>query len=159
MFRTLPNPRRAFTFLEVMIVVIMIGILAAIVVPQFGAAKGEASRSALASSLGGVRSAIAGYRANQALAGTGNFPTLSQLTTPGAVLADEMPPNPYSGLSAVQSVTAGQASNRTVINSGTYGWNYFVNNAATPPVATFYANSSDSVGTDAAGATMYANEQ
>ncbi|HYF15506.1 MAG TPA: prepilin-type N-terminal cleavage/methylation domain-containing protein [Phycisphaerales bacterium] len=159
MLRRSPNPRRAFTFLEVMIVVIMIGILAAIVVPQFGAAKGEATRSALTSSLGGVRSAIAGYRANQALAGTGNFPTLSELTTPGTVLADDVPPNPYSGLAAVQSVTAGQAANRTVINSGAYGWNYFVNNAASPPVATFYANSAVSIGTDATGATLYANEQ
>jgi general secretion pathway protein G len=141
----LPRTRRAFTFLEVMVVVVIVGILAAIVVPQFGSAQEEAKASALRSSIGSWRAAIGAYRTRSALSATNAFPTLATLTTAGSVLSGDMPMNPYNGLANVQTVTQAQANARTVVNETTVGWNYYVDNTASPPVAIFYANSDDSV--------------
>jgi len=148
----------AFTFVEMMIVVVIVGILAAIVVPQFGGASDDARASALQGSLGGVRSSIAGYRAKQVIAGSEPFPTLAQLTTSGTVLQGDAPVNPFNQQSAIQSVTRAQAEARAVINEQAFGWNYFVDNSSTPPVAIFYANSSqETTATDGQGAFLPAN--
>ncbi len=150
--------RRAFTFLEVMIVVVILGVLAAIVIPQFGTATQDARASSLKANLGGVRAAIAGYRANAVLAGSPPYPTLLELTTANTVVQGDFPENPYNALATVQSVSFTQASARTVLNTTTFGWNYFVDNAATPPVAIFYANSNENAGVNASGNAIRANE-
>ncbi|HLP85637.1 MAG TPA: prepilin-type N-terminal cleavage/methylation domain-containing protein [Phycisphaerales bacterium] len=150
--------RSAFTFLEVMIVVVIIGILAAIVIPQFGSATQDARASTLKANLGGVRASIAGYRANAVLAGSPPYPTLSELTTPNTVVQGEFPPNPYNGLMSVQAVSLTQANARSVVNPQSYGWNYFVDNSSNPPVAIFYANAVDPAGLNASGNQIRANE-
>jgi prepilin-type N-terminal cleavage/methylation domain-containing protein len=135
--------RHAFTFIEVAVVIIIIGILAAVVVPRFGNVTDEARTAAVQGTLGGVRSSIAGFRTARVLSGGVPFPTLQELTTPGVVL-DQIPPaNPFTGASGVQPVSANHAASRSVSNPTQYGWNYFVDNAASPPVAIFYANSED----------------
>lgn len=130
---------RAFSIVEILIVVVMVGIMAAIVVPQFGGVTQDARAGAAEGALAGVRSGIAGFRSKAILAGSAPFPTLAELTTLGTVLQTAFPKNPYNDLSSVQAVTQAQAAARTV--TGTAGWNYYVDNAATPPVAIFYANS------------------
>jgi type II secretory pathway pseudopilin PulG len=127
--------------IEIVVVVLMIGILAAIVVPQFGGVTDDARSGACQGDLAGVRSGIAGFRSKAILAGTSPFPTMVQLSTTGTVLQSPMPVNPYNNLATIQAVTQAQATARTVIGT-TCGWNYFVDNTATPPVAIFYANSS-----------------
>ena len=53
------NPlHRGFTLVELLIVVIILAIIAAIVVPQFSASTNDAKESALQSNLAGMRSAI-----------------------------------------------------------------------------------------------------
>lgn len=150
--------RRAFTLLEVMIVVVILGILAAIVVPQFSSATDDAKASALRSGLAGVRASIAGFRANAILAGTNPYPTLAELTAEGTVLQGGLPENPYNKRTSVQAVSRAQADARAVVNESTVGWNYFADNAATPPIAIFYANSDDSAGRDASNNDIAANE-
>ncbi len=54
--------RRAFTLVEVLIVVIVLGILAAIVVPQFSEATTDAKTSALTTNLQTIRSQIQLYK-------------------------------------------------------------------------------------------------
>lgn len=151
--------RKAFSFLEIMVVCVVIGILAAIVVPQFGGVTDDAKSSATIAAVGGVRASIAGYRAKNILQGGTTFPTRVQLIAAGTVLQGEMPVNPYSNLNTVQTVTKTQADSRSVLNATQYGWNYFMDNSLTPPVAVFYANSSNATTvSNGNGGTKTANQ-
>lgn len=126
-----------------MIVVVIVGILAAVVVPQMASATGHARSVSIQASLGAVRSGIASFRTRAILAGHDPFPTLEELEEPGAVLLDEVPENPYNGLRTVQAVTADAADRRAVSAPQNYGWNYYFDNSSTPPRAVFYCNSED----------------
>ena len=53
--------RRAFTLVEILIVVIILGVLAAIVIPKFSSASVEAKRGSLSSTLNTVRGQIEFY--------------------------------------------------------------------------------------------------
>lgn len=134
---------RAFTLLEVMIVVVIIGILAAVVVPQMASASGHAKSAAVQAGLGAVRSGIAAHRTRMIISGGDPFPSIKHLVTPGEVMHEEIPANPYSELRTVQEVSASAASERQVIDPLTYGWNYYVDNSADPPAAVFYCNSAE----------------
>lgn len=57
-----PNKTKGFTLVELLIVVIILAILAAIVVPQFSAATTDAQESALDSNLSALRSAVELYK-------------------------------------------------------------------------------------------------
>ena len=108
------NARKGFTLVEILIVVVILGILAAIVIPQFTSASTEARESALVSDLQAVRSQIELYKIQHlgdALpgAGTATFaealegPTDIQgavvlVGTPGAKgpYMQKIPINPFS---------------------------------------------------------------
>ncbi|MEZ6084381.1 MAG: type II secretion system protein [Phycisphaerae bacterium] len=124
---------KAFTLVEVLIVVIVLGILAAIVVPQFSTASGDANLSALTTNLQTIRAQIELYR----LQHNDTYPTLAsfvaQMThmrtkadgTAGAVFGHtplSIPPNPFTGVSTVTN---------TGTPADTLGWYY---NESTGPV-------------------------
>jgi len=132
--------KRAFTFVEVAVVIIMIGILAAMVIPRFGSVTDDAKAASLQSTLAAVRSGVAAFRTNAILAGTNPFPTAEELLKEGLVMQSEIPANPFTAVSGVQEVKAAEAAKRVVANPEKYGWNYYVDNSATPPAAVFYAN-------------------
>ncbi len=66
--------KNAFTLVEILIVVVILGILAAIVVPQFTSAADEARESNIASQVSSVQSQIELFRQRE-----GSYPTLAQL--------------------------------------------------------------------------------
>jgi len=151
--------RNAFTLLEVMIVVVVLGVLAAVVIPRFEGVTDEARTSALEGSLGGVRSSIASFRTRAVIDGSAPFPTLAELTTPGEVVSGDFPVNPFNGLSNVQSVSSGQADSRSVSGISSYGWNYYVDVSSSPPAAVFYANTEvDTTFDDGAGGNKPASD-
>jgi len=148
---------RAFTLIELITVVVILGILAAVAIPKFASASDDARTSAVQSTVAGVRAAIATYRTNAVIQGLSSYPTLTQLTN-GTVVKADLPINPFTSVGGVQQVSSGQAANRTVVNESSVGWNYFVDNTANPPVAIFYANTvAQTTAPDGAGGTMTAN--
>jgi len=80
------KPNAGFTLIEILIVVIILGILAAIVIPQFGNASKDAKQASLVSTVQTLRSQIAMFRLqhNDFLPGvvpvTGAGATFSQST-------------------------------------------------------------------------------
>lgn len=71
--------RRGFTLIEILIVVVILGILAAIVIPQFTNASQEAAESSVKSQLQTVRSQVELYRVRN----NGNLPAdFNDLLTP-----------------------------------------------------------------------------
>jgi len=81
---------RGFTLIEILIVVIILGILAAIVIPQFTSASQDARKSSLVSMLQGLRSQIQLYKLQHG----DELPDLTNATNPWAPL---MTTSTYNG--------------------------------------------------------------
>jgi general secretion pathway protein G len=119
------NRSRAFTLVEILIVVVILGILAAIVTPQFAAATEQSARTAVVDQVNKIRRALAVYyvRNNSQYpditAGSG---TWGELMTSGGGYMRQAPVN----------VWVGEANGREIIiratpDAGfvdTYGWIY-----------------------------------
>ena len=150
--------RCAFTLIELIAVLVVLAILSGVAIPKYLDYSERAHSSALQGSLGGVRTGIANFFANSSVTGAPAYPTLAELTTPGTVMTEPIPANPYNGLNTVVAVTSAQAAARTT-SATAAGWCYFVDNAANPPVAIFYANATDATRVDDAdGGYEPANE-
>lgn len=153
----MPRTCRAFSLVEMLTVVLIVAVLAAMVVPRFGEATDDARTSATESILAGVRASVAAHRTRAVLSGLDPYPTLNELTTIGVVLQQPVPPNPFTGVAGVQAVTVLQAQARTVTQPDAFGWNYAVDNTADPPIAIFYANASDVTTTQVSGLAVPAS--
>jgi len=123
--------KSGFTLVEILIVVVILGILAAIVIPQFTEASTEAKTSSLCTDLQTVRSQIELYKIqhNDELPGAGTA-TFEQAMTgqtdiSGAVGTDygpylqKIPTNPFNNLNTVE-VEAGS----TNLGGGSHGWHF-----------------------------------
>lgn len=92
--------RRAFTLVEILIVVVILGILAAIVVPQFANARREAAQGTTVYELEKLRRAVDVYmarhdnRAPEIVEGDG---TWGELISTGGQYLKSAPLNPYVG--------------------------------------------------------------
>ncbi len=118
-----------FTLVEVVIVIVVIGILAAVAIPRFFDFTTDAREAACKGSLGGVRSAVANsyaYSATPMGGGTAGFPTLAALNTLGTVLSSAIPDNPYSTSAVKNAVIVGVTPGTPVTAGTTGGWCYLV---------------------------------
>ena len=129
--------KRGFTLVEILIVVVILGILAAIVVPQFTQASTEAKMNSLCSNLQSLRSQIELYKvqhndtpptaddfADQMMYTTeidGDASTSKQRTGDyqyGPYL-ERVPENPFNNLATVIDI-----EDPCDAGSGDYGWAY-----------------------------------
>ena len=119
---------KGFTLVEILIVVVILGILAAIVIPQFTEASTEAKTSSLCTDLQTMRSQIELYKIqhNDALpgAGTASFvdALIGQTDIAGAVGTDY---GPY-----IQQIPTNQFNDKSdveldgTLGGGSHGWNF-----------------------------------
>jgi len=154
------NARRAFTLIELVAVMVVLAILAGVAIPKYFDYADRAKTASTEGTLGGVRTGVASFLSDSAISGTAAYPTAVELGTLGTVMQQAIPENPYNGLNTVAAITVlASATNRVVANPTTIGWNYYVDNAATPPVAYFWANSSDdTTKLDSGGTAITAND-
>ncbi|KPK39104.1 MAG: hypothetical protein AMJ65_11990 [Phycisphaerae bacterium SG8_4] len=121
--------RSGFTLVEILIVVVILGILAAIVIPQFTEASTEAKTSSLCTDLQTMRSQIELYKIqhNDDLPGAGTATFIEAMTgqtdVAGAVGADygpyvqQIPTNQFNDLDTIREDGA-------VPGAGTHGWHF-----------------------------------
>ena len=102
--REMKRVRSGFTLVEILIVVVILGILAAVVIPQFTSASVDAKLSALKSNLQSVRSQIELYKLQHdyVLPTVLNFET-AMTTSDGTYgpYLQSVPENPFSGDNSV----------------------------------------------------------
>lgn len=83
---------KGFTLVELMVVIAIIGILAAIAVPKFGAATDSANKAKIQADLRTLDSAISMYYAKD-----GKYPESLQKLAPDFIAAVPTVPSPYKG--------------------------------------------------------------
>jgi len=163
--------RKGFTLVEILIVVIILGILAAMIIPQFSSATESAKASMLMDDLRVMRSQMEVFKAQHQGVAPG-FPNCDTTQTPtestlqehimqsstpaGATAAvgtagypygpymKEIPTNPINGKSSILVIPSANPCPNTP--SGQYGWIY------QPSSLTFKA---DCIGTDADGVSYF----
>ena len=126
------SEKRGFTLVELMIVVSLLGILAALVIPHFGSNTSEAKTSALSSNLATIRKQIELYRHHHeerlpAKVGEADGDFTRRMTTKTDAMGDpgskfgpyflRMPTNPFNNLATVRVGDAAAGAN-------THGWRF-----------------------------------
>ncbi len=131
--------RRAFTLIELVCVIVVLGVLSAVAIPVYLDHSRDAAAAACRGALGGLRAGIANYyawSATPAGGGASTFPSLAALAAPGVTLAQDIPANPFDRSGAPNNVVdaTGQAPGAIIGSDG--GWCY------NPDTGEIWANTS-----------------
>jgi MSHA pilin protein MshA len=108
--------KRGFTLIELVMVIVILGILAATALPRFVDLSNKARENAAKGTIGSIRAAVAITYASNAAFGTASNPSS---ITPGMFHDGNIPNNPYSDTSAVAPVAS-----VADITTATGGWAY-----------------------------------
>lgn len=123
--------RRGFTLVEILIVVVILGVLAAIVIPEFTGASTEAKDASLVSDLRTMRTQIELYKAqhNDGLPGAGGATFVQAMTDKTDIAGDvgadygpyvkKIPANPFTDLTTVE-----EEAGNVGLGDGSHGWHF-----------------------------------
>jgi prepilin-type N-terminal cleavage/methylation domain-containing protein len=116
--------QKGFTLIELVIIIVVLGILAAVAIPKYQDITAQAKEASCRASLGALRSGITIWYANKAVTtGTAAWPSLTSLATVDSVMAQSLPRNPYQlSASAPDSIVTGVTKGTIVGVRG--GWAY-----------------------------------
>jgi prepilin-type N-terminal cleavage/methylation domain-containing protein len=123
----LNHKSKGFTLIELVMVIVILGILAAIAIPRYIDMSGNAKESAAKGSLGNIRAAVATKYASNAVNGSATYPTVAQLNATGAAsyfVGGSTPTDPYKNVSTVIASAGTPIVAADVTNAG--GWIYDV---------------------------------
>jgi prepilin-type N-terminal cleavage/methylation domain-containing protein len=114
-----------FTLIELVIIIVVLGILAAIAIPKYQDISSDAKEAACRGALGGLRSGVTIFYANQAVTtGTATWPTAVNMNTIGSVMEQEIPKNPYcDDADYPDSIVLTAAARGTLVGTDC-GWAY-----------------------------------
>ncbi len=132
--RAVNGGARGYTLIELVILIVIVGVLAAAALPRYRDLSVDARVSACKGSLAAVREGISLYYARQVLlSGVGSYPDIDSLTHSDLVMRGAFPPNPFQ-IHAADSVVAGEYPGQIGGERG--GWVY------NPATGQFWANTS-----------------
>ena len=139
------KPLTGFTLIELVIVITILAILAAVAIPAFQNLTTQARDAGTRGAIGGLRSGLAVYRASELANGrAGSYPALTgTVFTAGQSPMENgiIPENPWArnqGYTNPAGITPGAVAARTVVPAGSCGWIY----SGTGTVGLIYANTS-----------------
>lgn len=128
--------RSGFTLIELIAVIVILAILAGVAIPRYFDHASSARESSAKGVLGGVRSGITNFYANEAVAGEARYPTLEELTEIGTVMQEPIPENPYKDSDDQAGIReATWDEDDPPVTNDPEGWNY------DPDAGRFWANS------------------
>jgi prepilin-type N-terminal cleavage/methylation domain-containing protein len=118
------NNQKGFTLIELVIIIVVLGILAAVAIPKYQDITAQAKEASCRASLGALRSGITIWYANKAVTtGTAAWPSLANLAAVDSVMAQALPRNPYQlSTNAPDSIVTGVTKGTIVGARG--GWAY-----------------------------------
>ncbi len=123
------NKSKGFTLIELVMVIVILGILAAIALPTFHNLQDKAKAASVRGGLGGLRSGISIWYAKEIannVSPTAAWPSYDELieTSTGVMLQGAIPENPYiATIDSARKIRVGTNSSTNLIDT-TVGWIY-----------------------------------
>lgn len=129
------NVRNAFTLIEILIVVVILGILAAIVVPQFTNAADDANDASVRSQLQTLRSQVELYRAQN--------PTTNAVGADGTPVWTNLIDGDYLTTAPMNPLTGNTTIGTAAVADGSVGWVWRVKTGGSTSYSLYAADPSE----------------